>query len=208
MSNNEAEVSRRRKVHGAERIKSMKPVKFLFLCYLALSLFGTKAVFAEGLSYKCLSSDEIVRSLAEEELCSDLDLTNKDKLSTCLQRKYMSAKQDLDAAYNHLVSDPAKSEATPAELKNESNIDSLLSFFRKKPVAVQGFVEQSQLDSLAQEKKRAELVKAQAAWEETLLYDCMDAARGVKNDPYPLLVIKGCLVGMTEERIVYLNGFL
>ena len=187
----------------------MKPFKFLFLCGLALSLFGTKVVFAEGVDYKCLSTHEMLSALADEEICSDLDITNKDKLSSCLQRKYIFLKENLDLTFNKLVSEPEKNINTAIESKAENEIDFLLSFFKKKPVEIQGFVEQRNLNSIAQDsEKKEELIKEQVAWNEKLLYECMDAAKGVENDPYPLLVIKGCLVGMTEDRIAYLNGLL
>ena len=50
-----------------------------------------------------------------EEICSDLDITNKNKLSSCLQRKYISEKNKLDSIYESLLQDPVKNKNTPLE---------------------------------------------------------------------------------------------
>jgi len=187
----------------------MKSLHYLFFSFLALCLFNATTVFAEEVNYKCLSSDEMLSALADEEICSDLDITNKDKFSSCLQRKYMSVKHDMDYTYNNLVTDPDKNQSTVVEGGDENNIETLLSFFKRKPIQMSGFVADNAAHSIGLDaEKRETLIKEQTAWNESLLYDCMDAAKEIKDDSYPLLVIKGCLVSKTEERNSYLKGLL
>jgi len=187
----------------------MKSAQLIFLSFLALWLFNTKAVFAEGVRYECLSSHDIQRTLADEEICSDLDITNKNKLSSCLQRKYISEKNKLDSIYESLLQDPVKNKNTPLENAVVNKIYNLPGFSKGTPDDVNGFVWEKDLVSIGLHgEKRDALIKGQADWDESLLYNCMEAANAVENDPYPLMVIKGCLVGMTAERIDYLKSLL
>jgi len=197
------------KVSSKARISPMKFAQLAFLSCLALWLFNAKAVFAEGVNYKCLSSNDIQRTLADDEICSDLDITNKNKLSSCLQRKYISEKSKLDSVYESLLQDPVKNRNSSLENTVVNKIYNLPGFSKGKADEINGFVEEKDLDSIGLHgEKRDAFIKEQAEWDESLLYNCMEAANSVENDPYPLMVIKGCLVGMTAERIDYLKNLL
>lgn len=187
----------------------MKPSNFLCFSFLTLCLFNSTAVFAEAINDEYLSSHELRKSLATEEICSDLDIDNKEKLSTCLQRKYISAKNILDFTYNKIMVGSKDGQDINSKDKGNSEFANILSLFKKETVEIKGFVDNkkqnlTRLDS----KKRDELMSEQAEWNDKLLYHCMDIANQAEKDPYPLLVIKGCLVDMTEKRIAYLEGLL